>query len=74
MYSADEISESYFAAEQFSKHVGETIEEYTQLLQKKDASEDEKAKRAELRHKLKSLPRNIREELFDEFDKLEKRD
>lgn len=74
MYSADEISESYFAAEQFSKHVGETIEEYTQLLQKKDASEDEKAKRAKLRHKLKSLPRNIREELFDEFDKLEKRD
>ena len=74
MYSADEISESYFAAEQFSKCVGETIEEYKQLLQKKDASEDEKAKRAKLRHKLKSLPRNIREELFDEFDKLEKRD
>ena len=74
MYSADEISESYFDAEQFSKCVGETIEEYKQLLQKKDANEDEKAKRAKLRHKLKSLPRNIREELFDEFDKLEKRD
>lgn len=74
MYSADEISESYFNAEQFSKCVGETIEEYKQLLQKKDANEDEKAKRAKLRHKLKSLPRNIREELFDEFDKLEKRD
>lgn len=74
MYSADEISESYFDAEQFSKCVGETIEEYKQLLQKKNANEDEKAQRAKLRHKLKSLPRNIREELFDEFDKLEKRD
>lgn len=74
MYSADEISESYFDAEQFSKCVGENIKEYKQLLQKKDASEDEKARRASLRHKLKSLPRNIREELFDEFDKLEKRD
>lgn len=74
MYSAEEISESYFEAEQFSKCVGEAIEEYKHLLQKTDASEDEKVRRASLRHKLKSLPRNIREELFDEFDKLEKRD
>ncbi len=74
MYSAEEISESYFDAEKFSKHVAKTIEEYKELLVKQDATNEEKAKRASLRHKLNSLPRNIKNELFEEFDKLEKRD
>lgn len=73
MYSISEISEAYFSAEEFSQYVKKTVDEYKELLGKQDASNNEKAKRARLRHKLNSLPRNIREEIFEEFDKIEQR-
>lgn len=71
-YSISEISEAYFDADEFSSRLMSYIDEYKILLAKKDITLKEQARLGELMVKLNTLPRNIRNELFEELDKIEK--
>lgn len=70
-YSADDIAEGYFDADNYSEQMQNKINRYRELVAQKDLSEDERAERARLRMELKNSNRVLEREIVEEFAKIE---
>lgn len=70
-YSADDIAEGYFDADNYSEQMQNKINRYRELVAQKDLSEDERAERARLRMELKNSNRVLEREIAEEFAKIE---
>lgn len=72
-YSYDGIVEGYFEIDNYSNELKEKIREYKNLAFRKDLSDDEKARRAELRIELKNASNDLAKELKAEFNEIEEK-
>lgn len=70
-YSADDLAEGYFSADEYSDELKEKIERYKYLVEEKKLTEDERAERARLRSELKNIPRGLSSEARDQFEEIE---
>ena len=70
-YSADDIAEGYFDADNYSEQMQNKINRYRELVAQKDLSEDERAERARLRMELKNSNRVLEREITEEFAEIE---
>lgn len=70
-YSADDIAEGYFDADNYSEQMQNKINRYRELVGQKNLSEDERAERARLRMELKNSNRVLEKEIVEEFAKIE---
>ena len=70
-YSADDIAEGYFDADNYSEQMQNKINRYRELVAQKDPSEDERAERARLRMELKNSNRVLEREITEEFAEIE---
>lgn len=58
-YSYDGIVEGYFNINKYSDDISNKLDEYEQLAMRSDLSDDEKARRGELRIELKNIPSDL---------------
>lgn len=72
-YSADEIAEGYFDAQNYSATMQDKILRYQHLVKQEDLSDDEKAERAQLRIELKTANKLLEEDISDEFNRIEEK-
>lgn len=72
-YSYDGIVEGYFEVDNYSKELKENIQEYRELAFNDKLSDDERARRAELRVKLKNASNDLAKELKAEFYEIEEK-
>lgn len=72
-YSYDGIVEGYFEIDNYSDELKEKIAEYRKLAFSKDLSDDERARRAELRIELKNASNDLAKELKAEFNEIEEK-
>lgn len=70
-YSVDDVAEGFFEAESYSVKMEETLRRYKELLNKKDATDTERAERARLRMELNEVPGKLAVTIRAEFDRLE---
>ncbi len=70
-YSADDLAEGYFSADEYSDELKSKIERYKYLLEIKEPTEDERAERAKIRSELKNIPRGLSSEARDQFEGIE---
>ena len=70
-YSVDDVAEGFFEAESYSVKMEETLRRYKELLNKKDATDAERAERANLRMELNEVPGKLAVAIRAEFDRLE---
>lgn len=71
-FSYEGIVEGYFDVDNYSKELKEKISEYKELALKDFLSEDERARRAELRLEIKNASNDLAMELKAEFNEIEK--
>lgn len=72
-YSYDGIVEGYFEIDKYSQDLKDKLEEYKNLVFRKDLSEKESARRAELRIELKNSSNDLAKQLKSEFNEIEKK-
>ena len=72
-YSADEIAEGYFDAQNYSATIQDKILRYQHLVKQEELSDSEKAERAQLRIELKSANKLLEEDISDEFNRIEEK-
>lgn len=72
-YSADEIAEGYFDAQNYSATMQDKILRYQHLVKQEELSDDEKAERAQLRIELKTANKLLEEDISDEFNRIEEK-
>ncbi len=72
-YSADEIAEGYFDAQNYSATMQDKILRYQHLVKQEELSDSEKAERAQLRIELKSANKLLEEDISDEFNRIEEK-
>ena len=70
-FSYEGIVEGYFDVDNYSKELKEKISEYRKLALKDSLSEDERARRAELRLEIKNASNDLAMELKAEFNEIE---
>ena len=70
-FSYEGIVEGYFDVDNYSKELKEKISEYRGLVLKDSLSEDERARRAELRVEIKNASNDLAMELKAEFNEIE---
>lgn len=70
-FSYEGIVEGYFDVDNYSKELKEKISEYRKLVLKDSLSEDERARRAELRVEIKNSSNDLAMELKAEFNEIE---
>lgn len=70
-FSYEGIVEGYFDVDNYSKELKEKISEYRKLALKDSLSEDERARRAELRVEIKNASNDLAIELKAEFNEIE---
>lgn len=70
-FSYEGIVEGYFDVDNYSKELKEKISEYRKLVLKDFLSEDERARRAELRIEIKNASNDLAMELKAEFNEIE---
>lgn len=73
LYSYDGIVEGYFEVDNYSNELKGKIADYKKLAFAENLSDDEKARRAELRIELKNSSNDLAKELKAEFEEIEKR-
>lgn len=71
-FSYEGIVEGYFEVDNYSKELKDKISEYRILALKNSLSEDERARRAELRMEIKNASNDLAMELKAEFNEIEK--
>lgn len=72
-YSADEIAEGYFDAQNYSATMQDKILRYQHLVKQEELSDSEKAERAQLRIELKTANKLLEEDISDEFNRIEEK-
>ena len=72
-YTADEISEGYFDAPNYSATMQDKILRYQHLVKQEELSDSEKAERAQLRIELKTANKLLEEDISDEFNRIEEK-
>lgn len=72
-YSYEGIVEGYFEVDNYSNEIKEKIVEYKKLAFAENLSDDEKARRAELRIELKNSSNDLAKELKTEFEEIERK-
>ena len=72
-YSADDIAEGYFDAQNYSETMQDKIFRYQKLVLKKELSNDEKAERAQLRIELKTANKLLEDDVSDAFNRIEEK-
>ena len=72
-YSYDGIVEGYFEVDNYSNELKKKIEEYKSLALRNDLTDDERARRAELRIELKDIPSDLAREVKAEFNDIEEK-
>ncbi len=70
-YSADEVAEAYFGAENYSDKLESAMKRYKELCAKDEPTEDERAERAELRLKLKNVSGELAPRIAAEMEQFE---
>ena len=70
-YSADEVAEAYFGAQDYSDELGSSLKRYKELCGKTEPTEDERAERAELRMKLKNISGELAPRIAAEIEQFE---
>lgn len=70
-YSYEGIVECYFEVDNYSEELKKKIEEYRELVFKNNLSDDERARRAELRIELKNAANDLAGEVKAEFNRIE---
>ena len=71
LYSSDGLAEGYFEADAYSDELKKKIEQYAYLMRKGELTEEERARRAELRSELKNIPQNLAYEAREKFEDIE---
>lgn len=71
LYSSDGLAEGYFGADEYADELKEKLNQYKELTGKINPTEEERARRAELRMELKNIPKGISAEARDKFDEIE---
>ena len=72
-FSSEDLAEGYFEADEYSDELKKQLEDYDELCFKKELSEVERAERAELRIKLKSLSSELSGAAKEKFEDIERR-
>lgn len=70
-YSYEGVVEGYFNVDKYSEDIKKKIEEYEKLVNKPDLTEDERARRAELKIELKEISSDLAVELKLKFEEIE---
>ncbi|MCM1193671.1 MAG: AAA family ATPase [Butyrivibrio sp.] len=73
-YSADDLAEGYFGADEYSNIVKEKINKYQYLKEKQDLTEEERAERARLRCELRYTHKGLSPEIAGILDEIEGND
>lgn len=71
-YSADEVAEGYFSAEEYSDLLLQKLSRYQELKARSDVSSEEAAERARLRLELKTIPTFLGSEARAKFEDIER--
>lgn len=71
LYSSDALAEGYFGADEYANELKEKLNQYKNLSEKTNPTEDERAQRARLRMELKNIPKGISAEARDKFEEIE---
>ena len=72
-FSSDDLAEGYFEADAYSEELKKELEQYEELCFKKEPTEEERAKRAELRIKFKNLSAELSGAARERFEDIERR-
>lgn len=72
VFSADQLAESYFEADEYADELKEKLARYEYLVKKDNANEEERAERAELRSALKKIPQGLSLEAREKFEEIER--
>ena len=72
-FSSEDLAEGYFEADEYSDELKKQLERYDELYLKKELSEEERAERAELRIKFKSLSSELSGAAKEKFEDIERR-
>ena len=72
-FSSDDLAEGYFEADAYSEELKKELEQYEELCFKKELTEEEHAKRAELRIKFKNLSAELSGAARERFEDIERR-
>ena len=72
-FSSEDLAEGYFEADEYSDELKKRLERYDELCFKKELSEEERAERAELRIKFKSLSSELSGAAKEKFEDIERR-
>ena len=73
VFSSEDLAEGYFEADEYSDELKKQLEDYDELCFKKELSEEERAERAELRIKFKSLSSELSGAAKEKFEDIERR-
>ena len=71
VYSADDLAEAYFDADEYSDVMKNKLQRYEELVELEDASEEERIERVNLRLELKNILDELSGELKDKFEEIE---
>ena len=72
-FSSDDLAEGYFEADAYSEELKKELEQYEELCFKEEPTEEERAKRAELRIKFKNLSAELSGAARERFEDIERR-
>lgn len=72
-FSADDLAEGYFDTDEYADELKQLLKRYEELAFIKNASEEEKAERAEIRLKLKNLSIDLNGNAREKFEEIEQR-
>ena len=70
-FSSGDLTEAYFDTEEYSDLLNNKLKEYKELVSKTELTNDERARRAELRIELKNLSEQLSGKVRDEFEEIE---
>lgn len=72
-YSSEDLAEAYFDADEYSEVLKEKLMQYSELMEREDLTDDERAVRAELRSELGHLSNDMSMDVKILFDEIERR-
>ena len=73
VFSSEDLAEGYFEADVYSEELKKELEVYEELCFKKELTEEDRAKRAELRIKFKNLSAELSGAARERFEDIERR-
>ena len=73
LYSINDVSTGYFDSEDYSQELAKKLNRYRELLVLSNASDEERAERAELRMELKNIQGSLVPQIESAFEDLESR-